>query len=178
MIVMLAVEESISCCAAIAVNAETILQVLVGHVEILVLGILFDTIEILKVNSQQHFLAFCQEVNFVVPQPKLPAEVSKAVLVLIPCSVEVSATILTPLQHRPAASLCFHVTVDLEGAVSGVRGNWVDTTTPFACCIMICTVSLHYLNNWWKNRDCQIKHSINLKTSKNFIQADVVYRTY
>lgn len=66
MVVVPAVVESISCCAAVAVDAETVLEVLIGHVEVIVFGIFSDPIEIFQINSQLHFLAPCQEVNFVI----------------------------------------------------------------------------------------------------------------
>lgn len=148
MVVVPAVVEGISCCAAVAVDAEPVLEVLVGHVEVVVFGILSDSIEIFKINSQLHFLAPCQEMNFVIAQPKLPAEVSKAMFVVIPGSVEVSAAILTPLQHRPTAALCLHVTVNFKALIFGIRANPVDSIIPSSCCVMVSTVSLHYLYDW------------------------------
>lgn len=50
----------------------------------------------------------------LVAQPEVSANGSKSALVLPPVAVERGQADLAPLDHRPAAAVGLHVTVDLE----------------------------------------------------------------
>lgn len=56
----------------------------------------------------------CYTEDVLVAQPEVSANGSKSALVLPPVAVERGQADLAPLDHRPAAAVCLHVTVDLE----------------------------------------------------------------
>lgn len=55
----------------VSTDRHPVAQEFVGHVELLVLGVLAHTLEVLQLDSQNHVFGFRQEVDLIVAQPEL-----------------------------------------------------------------------------------------------------------
>lgn len=55
----------------VSADGHPVVQEFVGHVELLVLGILPHALEVLQLDTENHVFGFRQEVDVVVAQPEL-----------------------------------------------------------------------------------------------------------
>lgn len=55
----------------VSADGHPVAQEFVGHVELLVLGVLAHALKVLQLDAQDHVFGFRQEVDVVVAQPEL-----------------------------------------------------------------------------------------------------------
>ena len=82
---------------------------------------------------------FCQAINLVESEPKLPIQISKATFVVLPAAIEINRAVQSLLEHCPPPTGCRLVTIDVEGiCVVGV--DCIDTAVPFTSSVEFSTV--------------------------------------
>lgn len=84
-------------------------------------------IPIFKLNSQRHLVRRDDAMNLVVPEPEVPFELSKTILVIVPSAVEADRSVLSSLEHNPPAIVRLQIAVHLK-ICSSVRVYRVHAT--------------------------------------------------
>ena len=103
-------------------NQKLILVSLVCHLKSSVLSVSDVPFKVFQVNSQHDVIRVCQTVYIVVSKPKLATQISKAVFVGFPSTIEVNRAVLTSLKNGPTSTFRCHVTQHLDW----IATIWID----------------------------------------------------
>lgn len=57
------------------------MEKLVGHIELVVLCVLSDTLKVLQLDTQDHVFALCQQMDMVIAQPELTSTAEEKVVI-------------------------------------------------------------------------------------------------
>ena len=94
------------------------------------------SIKVFQINSQFVVGLTCQSVDLVQPEPELAAQVTEALFVVGPVSVEVDGAVESFLEDSPAPSCIFLVAVDVKRQLV-VGLNRVDTASSQASLVVL-----------------------------------------
>ena len=103
-------------------NQKLILVSLVCHPKCRVLSVSDVPFKVFQVNSQYDVIRVCQTVCIVVSKPELTTQISKAVSVGFPSTIEVNRAVLTSLKNGPTSTFRCHVTQHLDW----IATIWID----------------------------------------------------
>ena len=110
----------------ISPDAQLVLRLLACDWKHVVFGVSCFSFSVLHVHSKPISLTICDSVNLVQSKPKLPIQVTKAILIVSPVAVEINRAILSLLEHSPSTTGCCLVTVHFKGTCT-IRVNCIDT---------------------------------------------------
>ena len=63
----------------VSADRQPVAQVFIGHIELVILGILPNTLKVFQLDTQDHVFGFCHQVDMVIPQPELTSAIEKKV---------------------------------------------------------------------------------------------------
>lgn len=128
-IIHFAEAESITSGTGVSAYRQSVAQPLACNPELLVLRRLRHPAEVLQLHPQHHVPVPGQQVDQIVPQPKLPSvQLAEPRAVLRPGAVEADAAVPAPLDQGPSSTVQLHVTEDREAFAADVRVHQVHST--------------------------------------------------
>ena len=98
-------------------HAQPVLVCFVCHSKRVVLCVTRVPSKVLQLNSQFVVGLTCQSVDVVQPEPELAAQVTEALFVLGPVSVEVDGAVESFLEDSPPPSFCGLVAENVKGLI-------------------------------------------------------------
>lgn len=131
MVVVLVDMQGVTSSPRVFAYGQAIFKVFVCYIKKVVLCILTHTLEVLKLDAQHHVLGPGEQVNPVISKPKLSTQVPKAILIFSPGAVEIHTAVDSVLHNSPATTMGLHVTENLKGPISVIRGNLIDSILHF-----------------------------------------------
>ena len=61
----------------VSTDRQPVAKVFIGHIELVVLCILPNTLKVLQLDAQDHVFGFCHQVDMVIAQPELTSTAEK-----------------------------------------------------------------------------------------------------
>ena len=129
-------------CVDVARHAQLVFVCFVCHSERVVLCVSRVPVKVLQLNSQFVVGLTCQSVDLVQPEPELAAQVTEALFVVGPGSVEIDGAVESFLEDSPAPSFIGLVAENVKGLLV-VRNNCVDTVGSASEAIIIRAIYRH-----------------------------------
>ena len=102
-------------CTYVARHAQPVVVCFVCHSKRAVLCVSRVPLKVLQLNSQLVVVLICQSVDLVQPEPELAAQVTEALFVVGPVSVEIDGAVESFLEDSPPPSFCGLVTETDKG---------------------------------------------------------------
>ena len=129
----------------VASYAQSVVVCFVCHSKSVVLCVRHVSFKVLQLNSQFVVGLICQSVDLVQPEPELAAQVTEALFVVGPVSVEVDGAVESFLEDSPAPSCCGLIAEHVEGSLA-VRIDWVTTTDSGSRSVVLLTMFCNWQN--------------------------------
>ena len=129
----------------VAGHAQPVVVCFVCHRKRVVLCVRHVPFKVLQFNSQFDVGLTCQSLDLVQPEPELAVQVTEALFVVGPVSIEVDGAVESFLEDSPAPS-CFFLVAENVKVLQVIRIDLEDTAGGEAGLVAISAVLLYHYN--------------------------------